>query len=216
MSDTDAGEDRPATLTIDVVPPVQANGNVVSQLVLQEPTAGQVARAEVELSRSGLAGVRAYETALLALVTKADKVALKQLPSSQHMRAAAFLKDFVRANMPKRTEEDDEELGAPVLMSSDDYTLTLPEPILFGNDTVDSLTLTEPTLAQLEKAETHLSPDRMKGNAAASLRHYMMALVQVSSGVPMGVIHQMPISVLNKAWSIARVFTVADPATGTN
>ena len=171
----------PRTLIIPLEPPIDAGkGAKVTELRLREPTLA-------EMERSLAAGTPyAQILKLIAAVSGLDEVVASRIPASYRGQAAEFFQSF----MPPEGAETDEAAPPP-----SPFVLTLEEPIVFGRDTHEALTLREPTLGELDKAMRH----------PAAIRQ-MILLTSQTAGVPLPVAERVGVSRLREIAAFFRPF----------
>ena len=188
---------KPDPLALDFNPPIKTATGELARLVLQEPTANAVWVAEQHLiARNGTRGTRMYQKALVAKVGGVPEAILDEVPIGTFTKAARYLQDFVEAGLPDAASDD----GGPMPPS---FLIVFNEPIA----NLSALTLHEPTLGQMAKAEALLgdmSPQRV--------RAYQETLMAMSSGESSTLVTQLPISVLNRAASYVLGFSAAGRA----
>ena len=189
-------------LVLPLPRPVAYKGGSIAQLRLHEPTARQVHTAEMALKAGG-ASRRAYEAKLLSLVSGVELEALAAIGMLAFTRASAFLATFVQEGLPGLDEVPQAK------QPEDTLTITLAAPIVANGVTYSELTVVEPTLEAMSRAEGHL-----KDNSLASVRQYQISLVERACGVHPLLAGMLPISILNRAAVFAQGFSEAAPETG--
>lgn len=88
---------------------------------------------------------------------------------------------------------------------SDTKVITFPEPITIGAKTVDSITLREPTVGEVDKA--------FRGAGGLSA---VIVLVSLVTGVERTFIEKIPMTTFKEASQFIELFTSDGPATGEN
>jgi hypothetical protein len=89
----------------------------------------------------------------------------------------------------------------------DEFLITFDPPIVFDGKSTDSLTLREPTVAQVEQADKVANGTLNISN----MRAYQQALVMAVSGKPRQIIGQMRVSDMNKAFDYLMGFITGSP-----
>lgn len=167
--------------------PVGPKGKEITELRLREPTAGEVLRASRETGR-GLA------LSLLTQVTGADTAVIEALPSRTADKAFAHLMQYVEPVLSE-PEGDDEP--------PEEVTIPLRDTLNAGGTAwISELTLHEPTLSDLIKAEKYDGMQRV------------LALVALSSGLPRAVVEMIPITDYAKAARYVMGFIQGVPDSG--
>lgn len=103
----------------------------------------------------------------------------------------------------ERESDDSEELPASLI-------IPLDPPVEFKGGKYEQLTLREPNLAEVRKAETRL---RNQSNVEA-LRAYQVALIALVAGVPEPMLDLLPIRIVEKGWRYLEFFLGGGQATG--
>ncbi len=88
------------SMVIELDPPIEVGGGKWDRLILREPTAGEVMRAEAEMKGAVTAdGVRRYQIALLSAVAGVDRRVIERLPISRLNEGWQFLAGFIEAGL---------------------------------------------------------------------------------------------------------------------
>ncbi len=189
MTFSDFTYTAPEPLVIDFDPPVSIKDGSLSRLALSEPRANRVMMAEQHLTaRNGSRASRMYQRTLIALTADVAEPLLDALPISAFSQAARYLQSFVDKGLLDGEGEEADFLPPPMM------TITFEKPIEASNRTMTMLTLREPTLAQMVKADAVIgdqSPQRV--------RRWQETIVTDVSGESPALIQYLPISVLNIA-----------------
>jgi signal recognition particle subunit SEC65 len=100
----DPSDDNARTLTIYLDPPIDgSNGRTYTELLLEEPTAKMVERAEAELGGNmSVHALRKYQIALVSQGSKTPRDVVEKMRISQVKEAADFLGLFI-AGGPETT-----------------------------------------------------------------------------------------------------------------
>ena len=202
--DTEFAYTTPEPLTIDFSPPIEAAGGLLERIVLREPTGSEVQFAEQHLTaKNGNRATRLYQRALVSRVSGVPEAALDDVPLGSFTRAARYLQDFVEAGLP---DPNDEEEPGPSL------TISFDNPIDASGVTHSSLTVHEPNLGMMSKADSalgDLSPFRV--------RAFQQNLVTLASGGKTAMlVSKLPVSVLNRAATFVMGFSTAGRLTLTS
>ena len=193
----------PEPLVLDFDPPIEHGGNKLERLSLREPQANHVFAADQHQGTKNAARARGqYQRTLISKVGGVPEAALTNMPMSSFARAAAYLQGFVEGGLEEPASSDTE----------DDYgitlTITLDPPLEVNGATYPFITLNEPTLGQMTKAESALgdmTPQR--------IRMFQMSLVEIASGLSGVVVGALPITVLNRAATFLMGFSSAGRVT---
>lgn len=99
-------DDLPRTLTLDIDPPIEANGKTYTTLYLEEPTAQMVERAEQEYAGGQMTvhTIRKHQIALVSQGSKTPRAVIEKMRISQLEEASDFLSSFIGAG--RRTGEN--------------------------------------------------------------------------------------------------------------
>lgn len=126
---------RTLTLTFDT--PLDAGGGAkVAELVLREPTLGEMDKATADGK-----GAYAQTISLLVSVCGVTEKLAGLVPASKRLEAMEFIASFA----PSEAEVDALVLGVP-------HVMELDEPIAIGGAKIEEVTLREPTLSELDRA----------------------------------------------------------------
>lgn len=204
--------DVPDTLTIVLDPPLQADGGVLTELVLREPRAREVRAAEQQLDQAlSPASFMVYRTMLIAAVAGVKPEVAARLPIRVINRAMAYIDEFVS---PERPVAEDEAAGDPDPWGESlaaTISIAVEPPVRFTGIDYASIDLREPSGGEVRAARTHLSG---KGNPLFNMRRMQMHLVQVTSGLPMPVVEGLRVTLLEEASAWLGRFIDTGPKTG--
>jgi hypothetical protein len=193
----------PELLVLEFDPPVKAKDGTLTRLELREPTSNEVWVSEQHLTdRNGSRAMRLYQRALVSKVGGIPVEVVDEMPIGAFSKAARHLQSFVQAGLPDANGDAND---AP----PSSLTITFAEPIAYGTASHASITLREPTLAQMSKAENMLGD-----MSAQRVRAYQEAVVATASGESPALIAFLPISVLNRAASYVLGFSNGGRSTG--
>ena len=169
--------------TITLTKAVEHEGKSVSELVLSEPTSGQVLAAEkARVAEVGEHAERVRDTTLIAAVAGLHVDLVRKLPASKAREAAKYLNAFVNS-MPAEKCQDPE------------LAIALDKRIEKNGRIVTDLELREPTTGEVEEAQRKLGASY----TTATMRESQMHLVCLVSELPRFIIDDVPISKMNRA-----------------
>lgn len=127
-------DDFPTELTLPLKRPVRSGDKEITSLVLREPTALDLEQADGDFG-------------LLARISGVDAVSLGKLAVSDLVKANEYVSHFSRLG---------QLIGADAPLSPnavpETYELTLVKPLQNGEETIESLTLQEPSARQSQNS----------------------------------------------------------------
>jgi len=190
------------SLTIPLSRPIKTKLGEVHELVLREPTAGEILKSEVPLrDKVTPDAFRETQQALVSLVTGIALDSISELPISVLVKASEFLYRFQEAGLEVKRDSGLEILEIP-----------LDPPIVTQSAEFTLLELREPTSGEVKRAESTLS----RGRNPHSIREYQISIVSLASGAPRSIIEKLPISKLNEASHFLQGFITAGRETTSN
>lgn len=183
-------ETTEATFTITLPEPIPVGkGAKVSEIVLREPDLGEFDKALMVPSKI------TQVITLMALTSQVDAAIIRRVPSSLMADAADFFARFTPqdGDVPAPAPDD----------TSNTLTLELTKPIVVGSTSVSEITLREPTLGELERA-----------NQAKTAAGWVIALIAQTAGISEHAARRVPISRMAEAARFFEGFLPPVPETG--
>ena len=164
-------------------PPLKHDTVICAEMVLREPTVGEVLKAEQAFTlEDGGQARRVRNRTLITVVSGIDGDLVRKMPVSKFRAAAEYLNAFDAAPDPKAPRNTDAELVIP-----------LSGRIEKMGRIVDQLELREPTTGEVEEAQRKLT-----ANTSEAMRTMQIHLIALVAELPRPIVEAMPISIINQ------------------